>query len=738
MRKDNLVRDDPTIETWNIGFILTLGAVHITTGQQISKHEHRHSNNSSRVHLALPNVKTYAFERYVPRSLLNTLGPCLFTLLYLFIIEIYLRRSSVNDIVPNYPLDAKTVFYAWLVLSVFVLDWAKSGLGGFEAAALMKPIFAPGTALQLMWHADRGWASLSGWWKASLALFHHSRQGISKRRKGGPAVYRGPAILWWYLSLSSFLFFVAVPLAGLSMDPKSALRTSSRKILIQGPNQTSFDISSSNPLAERASNRWRQGNPTTPQGDTILYAPQGTSNVTDCYLNDAAQAIYDADNVGKIVSTGPLSFFSGPQVSERAHGRVWGLLTNLTCSVAHPYRDLQLLNVTGIANWSAPIAATSSTFYDSAIQSKNIQIAQSGGGTSPGLFYDGDNSFGVDYKYLIGSDRNIEGGSDYTNASRLPLNGSLELVLWQGYRSPFQADAIFQNMSSHPSVVSSIWPYDNSSYLGYGIRCRMNSTVGYAHIDASKRVYSNFSQDAAVTFGISVNLTSAGASISIPNYPGVLAIQSIVYSAFTSAILAYYAPPVCSTGGSTTCNAWYGANIATQGTPQFISDIGGSKGKHLQYPTLSPERMKLAMYKLFGEAAISMMASGPAVFKGNLSGLDPANDLIPGVVPWQLVLTLLGMWTVITVLPNCWTLFQRRWAAILDGFEMFRLGAEWRGAVLQLEEREFIDCDALRDVPGMVGDMESESVRGFVGLSSTVAKAQDRMYVHDRKGLVTS
>ncbi|KAL8947360.1 MAG: hypothetical protein Q9222_006351 [Ikaeria aurantiellina] len=706
--------------------------------QQSSQYDHIHANDSSTVHLVLSSAKTYAFERYVPRALLNTLGPCLLILAYLFIVDTYLRRPSVNGIVPHYPIDAKIVFYAWLVLSVFVLDWAKSGLGGFEAGALMKPILAPRSAFQLMWHADRGWASLSGWWKASLALLKHLRQSLSKRRNRKTDIYRGPALLWWYLSFSSFVFFVAVPLAGLSMEPKNALRTGDRKIVVQGPNQTTFDISSSNALAERASSRWRQGNPTTPQGDTILYAPQGTENVTNHYLNDAAQAVYDADVTNGSKSEESLSFFSGPQVSERARGRGWGLLTNLTCSVAHPYHDLKLLNVTGIANWSAPMAVTSSRYYDPAIRAHNIQTAQSDAGLRPGLFYDGANSFGVDYKYLISSDRDIEGGSDYTSSSRLPLNGSLELVLWQGYRTPFQADATFRNMSLHPSVVSSTWPYDNSSYLGFGLRCSINSTVGFADLSASTRVYSNFVPDAAVTFGKSVNLTTTGSSSAIPSYPGVLAIQSIVYSAFTSAILGYYAPLVCSPGISPTCNAWYGANIATQGAPQFISDTNGSKGKHLQYPTLSPERMRLAMYKLFGEAAISMMASGPEIFKGNLSGLDPANDLVPGVVPWQIVLALLGLWTIITVLPSCWTLLERRWAAILDGFEMFRLGAEWRGAVLRLEGREFIECDALRDVPGMVGDMEPESVRGFVGLSSTVARAQDRKYVHDREGLVTS
>ena len=156
----------------------------------------------------------------------------------------------------------------------------------------------------------------------------------------------------------------------------------------------------------------------------------------------------------------------------------------------------------------------------------------------------------------------------------------------------------------------------------------------------------------------------------------------------------------------------------------------------VQYPSLGPERLKLAVYKLFGEAAIAMMATGPSGnWTGKLLGLDSANDLVPGRVPWQVVLALLAMWTVITVVPNCWVLMEKRWAATLDGFELFRLGAEWTQAVWKFEGREFRECDVLAEVPGMVGDMEPESVKGFVGLSKSVAGGKMRVYVHDRKTL---
>lgn len=445
------------------------------------------------------------------------------------------------------------MFYAWVILSIFVLDWAKSGLAGFEASALMKPVLAPKTALQLMWHADRAWGSLSGWWKAAVAIYGDLGHSLSKRRE--QRISRGPAPLWWYLSLSSFILYAAIPLAGLSMDPKDALQLSRRKILISGPNETSFESMSANGVAEVANSRWRQGNPTTPQGDTILYAPHGTKNVSKTYYNDAIEKIYHSDLSNNSTVTGPLFFFSGPQVSERAHGKAWGLLTNLTCSLVHPYNDLELLKVNSINNWTVPKWGISSDEYNSF--GNDIYSAQFRSGLNPALFYDGAQSFGVQYKYLIAGSTPFDRGIDYRDSSALPLAGSLELLMWQGYGAPFTPDATFANLSSHPLVVSSTSLFDNITYLGYAIRCSVNSTVGFADLNAATRSYSNFAQNA------SLERIQSLAAVRLNEYPYSMAVQSLVYGSFTTAILNYGAPPVCQPGGSATCNPWYAANTAT-------------------------------------------------------------------------------------------------------------------------------------------------------------------------------
>jgi hypothetical protein len=643
--------------------------------------------------------------------------------MYLFIVLVYLLRLGVNGIIPVYPIDAKGVFFAWLILSIFILDWAKSALAGFEASALMKRTFAPSSAKQLMWHADRGWGSVSGWWKAMVAVYTYLRHKLD--RKDSVPEWEGPSYLWWYLSFSSFLLYVAIPLAGLSMDTNDALKLTNRNITILGSSQVTFDIRSSNAVAELTSSRWRQGNPTSPQGDTIFYAPEGTKDVSSTYYDDHIQAISHDLEIDSSIPASSILFFSGPEVSERAHGRAWGLLTNLSCSVANPYTGLELIKVKSINDWRSPFGSSDEygTNYTTALQ--GLQYT----GLTPLLFYV-DQSFGISYQYVMASDREVEGGSDYVNSSTLPLAGSLELVMWQSYQGHYTPDAVFTNLSSHPSVVSSVSPIDNATYLGYGIRCASVSDVGFADLDAATRTYSKFTSAPALQA-----FSSDIGDIRLNQYPGILAIESLVFAAFTTATLEYEGPPVCMPGASVTCSPWYGANVATNGVPIFVTSPPSSRAGDLQYPTISPERMNLAIYKLFGEAAIAMMASGPGNWTGSLQGTESSNDLIPGKVPWQVVLTLLSVWTIVTVLPNCWTLAEKRWAATLDGFEMFRLGAEWREVVWKFEGSEPRENKILAEVPGMIGDMEPAEERGFIGLSRSTASVEDRSYSNNRAAL---
>ncbi|KAH0541619.1 hypothetical protein FGG08_003909 [Glutinoglossum americanum] len=648
-------------------------------------------------------LKTHPLQRFTTRSMVGLLGPVFVFAFYLFIALFYLHRPSINDIIQDYPIDAGSVFYAWSFLSVFVMGWARSALAGLEASALMSRRWAPKNALQLMWHANSGWGGPGGWWKATMLLF--SRRNRSGRAKASKRS-RGPGKLWYYLSTSSFLFFIALPLTGLTMDRASAFKYGTRKISIVGVNETTFDTRTSPFIWKQASTRWRQGGPTTPSGPTILYAPAGTKNVSEKFYDDAIHGVNRDINA-------PITFFSGPQVSERARGETWGLLVNVSCVSANPYRGLKLLNVTSPERWYYPLKRVG-----------DQNVTSDDGSTIPVSFRKSMDFFGYDVTVLVAGDRDLLNHSDYASGSGppitpLPVNGTLEAVLWQAIVDPSTPDASFDSIKSHPHVVMSPGNGTRTSY-GFGIVCDFSSTVGFATLDARRRTFSHFNESAATT-------NQAPNPSTIDETPGILAIQTLVLGALGS--MGFGGSTACSDGQSITCNQWLGANLATGGVPTLVRGSGNVSST--RYPALSPERMQMATYKLAGEVAIAMMAAGPGEWTGKLMGLEHAHDLVPGIMPWAPVLALLMLWMVITVVPTFFVLFQLRWASTLGGFELFKMGAEWGDAVHEIQDQDFQSCTSLTKVPGMIGDMENSAPRGFIGLSRSVATKR-REYVYDR------
>ncbi|KAI1170502.1 hypothetical protein F4777DRAFT_110789 [Nemania sp. FL0916] len=603
-------------------------------------------------------------RRIAALSTLAILWPILALFLYAFIALDYLRRDQKNGIlVGGHTIDAKVVFYAWLMFSIFFLEWLKTSLAWFEAAVILNnPSWAPSTERQFVQHLDRGWASIGSWWRVARLSYRH----LVKREP-----WQGPAALWWYLAGTYLLFSITAPLAGLSMDQRKGLELSDRPVVILGVNETTFDVRTNDAVSGLVSNNWRSGRITTPNSPAIFYAPEGTKNVSSSFFEDFAQNMYQTDLAGNKSSPAnrTVKFFTGPPVAERVNGRAWGFLSTVSCSALNLQNGMKLINATGPNNWTAtgPWGVSSEGF--------SVNSA----GLAP-VFAITDSSFGIDATYVIASDRDITavGNGDYvelstSNTTKQAIKGALEIAVWQSVPVGFTPDDGFKNMTLNPLVTS----LKNSSVLGYGVRCMVESDVGYANLDAVTRTYSDFVHRAA-GFGTQ-DLTTIGSNIPSFQFPGIFAMQSIAFQALSTTFLGFLAPPTCGQFSDTTCKAFYGANLATGGVPR-ISEVGDSQfAKALQIPSMTPERMTLAMYKLFGETASAMMDIGPGNWtRSDLRGLDPVNDLVPGSISWQLVLVLLSLWTVLSTLPHMLTFSQPRWSQTLEAYAIMRFGADWR------------------------------------------------------------
>ncbi|CAH0056556.1 unnamed protein product [Clonostachys solani] len=686
-----------------------------------------------------PRKRHYRFSRFIPRTLLNIFGPIFILAFYLFIVEFYLNKPSVNGVMPNRPIDSQIVFYAWWLINIFILDWAKSGIAGYEAAALMNPSIAPKNARQLMWHTDRAWGSLTGWAKAVITT---SRYLFHKATQRKPSEWTGPSALWFHLALSSMLLYIAIPLSGLSLEQESALRNGSRRVEITGVNQTTFDLRSANALAEQIGGSWRRGWTTTPDGASILYAPDGTPEVSDTYFEDSIQGVYQAllKNTSNPVNE-TITIFSGPQASERAYGRAWGFLATISCTPVHPYTGLKLLNMTSIDQWS----------YRTITGGKILSnMTRTDGMTA--LTTGSSQTLGVNYKYVLATNDDIQAvRRDYSDlivslpgANKPPYSRVAEVVIWQAYdtrqenfKPGYFPDQTFNDLATHPMVVNAT-ASDNLTYAGFAVSCSTVSEVGHAALSATTNTFSDFVvQPSTPDRGLRVPGL-------IPQYPGVTTMTSLAFAAMGNIIIGYLHNSTCATSFSTLCSPWSGANAATRGVPILSETI-----KNFQLPTISPERMTLAMYKLLGQVAITVMGTGPGNWTCcdpgadaspdlGILGLEPANDLVPGIVPYQAVLVFLSLWVAVTVLPQLYPpFFRRRWSEILDGFAMFRLGAEWRDAIHELDGIDLVSPDTARvldQVPGMIGDMNpsGKGVVGFVGLSRRkLSTSQNKSYTYN-------
>ncbi len=208
----------------------------------------------------------------------------------------------------------------------------------------MHPRFATRTAMGLMWHADSKWSNALWWLRGlcSLIVSCIYRLGSVFRRRPSWTLYSpsGPGALWYFLSLTTLLLFVSIPLSGITMELQDAFVLGSRQAPILGPHPASLNRKGPLAVYELVRANWRSGRPTTPGGNTILYAPAGTPRVSTSYYED---------QIRSSKKNYKITIFAGPAVEEVVHGNAWGLEVNITCSSVA--KDaLKLISVTDFGN----------------------------------------------------------------------------------------------------------------------------------------------------------------------------------------------------------------------------------------------------------------------------------------------------------------------------------------------------------------------------------------------------
>lgn len=696
----------------------------------------------------------YRLERYLWRSFLTVTGPLVVLAFYTFICFHFLAQSLSNNIFPSSVINATWIYFGWFVIAVFSLDWSKSALANIEASALMIPRVAPSSAAELMWHTDAQWGNPLWWFSALRSV---TQRLLAHRRPRSQPLVLLPGRLWVSLSSIHIILFIALPLSGLSMEMADAFTYDTRTPQIFGPGASSFNSRGFVDISRRVRRNWESGRQTSPFNEALLYAPYGAKDVPTTYFDDQAkEAARNADG-------GQVQVFAGPAVRESIWGEAWGLSANISC-VPTPLDQLQMIksdartmSVNACSTqkgcelrWVSTDTATQMNdpaenglnipIWLNESRTNNLQVGLYGysllaaaDGWSTMLWRASSNGTTSPYNRPSNHDDwtfdHIVSGTPSENIT----NSMFEVLLWQAGASwpGVVDDETFTNYKMHPSRLikvyngttdfsNSLSSNDSGIFVGMGVHCDVKSAVGTANLDPDKRNFFNFSRGNAdpanPDFFLRVNVApmqiqavasmaanQAGGNINVALVPSDQASEESTLAAAHRAI------------GST-----------------MLQRVDNEVGfPWLYYPTLTTENLTLAMYKLLGESAISLMDEDGVDpwTSSDVHALKPARYIRPGPVPWQVVLALLAMWAISTTVGALSTLLFAgpRWAPTLSGFELFKFGAQYQDEVHQFEALDFQGCArSLTDIPGMVGMLPGKRAAGtnnlgFIGLSENRA-----------------
>lgn len=678
-------------------------------------------------------IRNHRLQQYLWRSLLTFWGPIFVLGLYGFIGAYYLEQPPSNDVVSSNAVDARWLFYAWFIIAILSLDWGRAGLANIEAAALMKSKLAPRTASQLMWHVDTNWSNIL-WWLRCLC----SRTlWLAKRRKSSTddctKTISTPNKLWIVLSFASALLLASVSLSGLTMELAEANIRSTNKAQIFGPNFTTFTYRFEENLPQQISSSWESGRKTSPQNGAIFYAPESTANVSSTYFDDQA-----TQNSTRI------EVFTAPAVHENVVGTAWGISANLTCQPTAA-RDLQMIRVQDIGGYSIKGCilhpTNNSDTGDCQLQwldSNNLTTAkawpawlnESAFVTQPGELVshfsgsmlaigDGASTTLNPNKEIIGQyyentshDRWTLDSLENGRPANEPTSSMLEFYIWQQGTTSDGSD-LKPYLSAWPSATylprgfSNTTTHNISHYpaIGFGLHCNIDTAVGFATLSPAHRTFSRFQHRQADLF----SGDGLGPYHQVSS-PQLLALGALASNQDMGMILRPLEPSYITTSGTNVDIAM----LLSVYNALNIAPTTGETGR-VSYPILTPENLQHATYKLLGETLIAMVGDfGTEPWYGDLFSMGRTTYLVRGIVSWKPVFVLLALWTLIMSSGAFWLIFFAgpRWAPTLNGFEMFKFGAQFRDEVNGFEGGEFRRCaESLNQIPGMVGAVSGERTR---------------------------
>ena len=654
--------------------------------------------------------------------MIGTLAPLALAVYYWLVWYKYLNPANAANNAIFGLSGASGIYYSWFVLAAIGLNLSQYGFEGVEASMLMKKRWSPKHAMQLMAHSEHSWAGPGGWLRVlkSWLLPQKKLQRTS------------PSPLWIMLALPSLLVYVALPLSGLTMNFGLGYLSPLQNASMVGFNNASWNSRLGSNMIEQANIDWSSAATASIPAFGVVYTPSETDRSSSSYLSSLPNNLPANESLPGVFLT--------PQASVPIQGNSWGLALSYNCSIVTKFSAFTLLKYrdphptlqesdAGTPSLSYPILDNTAWIevynetYDKTT-ADNLQAVLE-----------------VAYDY---PDRQMREAASLPASSDcyFPLIQGNETAEYPGLDDPQVIEiALWQNLSTTTPEISDPPSYNTTldfpipelfgaystarteytkayQMPAIGLRCISTSAVGTADVDGIPATFSNFQRS-------NTPRPPSGAQCA-PRL--LLGVQKLLFHGAE----------------------WLGDMYSSVGKPtlDFVQDseddFTGSPIP-LQTSLLQASQLCESLLQAFSIYAAELVynhgsgyltaegAYAPSSFvNANVTSYTLGTILTTGVVAPIAVATLLSIWAVFSIILGVCFGFRRRWAEVLDGYTMFKIGGDWSTQIKNQQDFDIMQpperCAKLKTLPGMIGDAQPNSNPGHISLVSRHVAKKNKRY----------
>lgn len=506
------------------------------------------------------------------------------------------------------------------------------------------------------------------------------------------------------LASLSILPFVALPLTGLSYELKQGFHPTNRHPSVIGLN---WDNINSVTGAGVAASLWSTGTNATIPGLGVIYTPPGVDR-SQQYFKDVPNSLP--------VNEGLKDAFITAQAEAPISGSSWGLALNYNCSVVTKLSDFTILNHRSTS------AQVGDSYYPTDNNNTYIKISN---------VTDVDSLYALNYEVVmeegiqywpptLSEEKDTIDDScyywDHNDGGSYPgldKETVYEAILWQNLDTTFitDDDSAKYNLTVDYNITELygawqayvVWDADNQYYsnmTAVGVQCKVSSAVGSAKIDGRTSTYTDFNRtDTPIP-----PLDTCSPRMDVAS-PGLVVSQANDTNTFITNIFRSINAPL-----------QYTANYITDLDPQNVN----KSSQEVQLYYLQAADLQHALLRTYPAYVNELIFNGGLEYS-NASGVQYASYINTNVTSFEVKKifetgdikfwipgALLLVWAIGSVGLTLMYGFRRRWSSTLDGYSMFRFGADLAERVRDRPEfgvnMGFEDCYLLREIPGLIGD----------------------------------